>query len=372
MFFIYLSKLLQQGLIQGKNARQLAVELKKKFNTSKYNAERLMRTELARVQTDAQKKSFERNGFEEYEFIVNGGCCDICSALSGKHFKVAKMMPGENAPPMHPHCRCSTAAYSDRADYDAWLNYLDKGGSTAEWNKLSAEEQAKYKDNLTKTTKSSKIQPKKVDDKMYPDELAGVKRGELMTFEEADTGKTNPNYGKEGGYSINCQSCVVVNEARRRGFNVRTLPNTNNPTAKQLSRYTNLAWIDPKTGKNPLYIFDNSKTFTPKSYKTYLEGIIEKGKRYTLEFGWKGRGNSGHIVNLDRNDDGELRIKDNQRGLNEKSEWIGDKEIAAYLSCLRYSRTFYGTKYNTPPKVLRIDNMQFDIDIVEKIMEGND
>lgn len=97
-----LSKLLQSGLIQGKNPRVLARELKKTFQTSTFNAERLMRTELARVQTEAQKQSFERNGFEEYTFIVNGGCCEICQGLSGKHFKVAKMMPGENAPPMHP------------------------------------------------------------------------------------------------------------------------------------------------------------------------------------------------------------------------------------------------------------------------------
>lgn len=133
-----LDKLLQQGLIQGKNPRTLAAELKKKFDVSTFNAERLMRTELARVQTEAQKQSFERNGFKEYEFIVNGGCCDICEALKGKHFEVAKMMPGENAPPMHPHCRCSTAAYSDRAEYEEWLDFLANGGTTEEYNKQKA------------------------------------------------------------------------------------------------------------------------------------------------------------------------------------------------------------------------------------------
>lgn len=134
-----LSKLLESGLIQGKNPRVLARELKKTFQTSTFNAERLMRTELARVQTDAQKQSFERNGFDEYIFIVNGGCCDICQRLSGKHLKVSKMMPGENAPPMHPHCRCSTAAYSDRAEYEEWLDFLEKGGTTEEYNKQKAQ-----------------------------------------------------------------------------------------------------------------------------------------------------------------------------------------------------------------------------------------
>lgn len=137
-----LSKLLEQGLIQGKNARVLAKELnkyfignEKKVGGAKYNAERLMRTELARVQTEAQKQSFIANGFKEYTFIVNAGCCDICAGIAGKHFKVAKMMPGENAPPMHPFCRCSIAAYEDSEEYEAWLDFLDKGGTTEEWNK---------------------------------------------------------------------------------------------------------------------------------------------------------------------------------------------------------------------------------------------
>lgn len=131
-----LNSLLQSGMIQGKNPIVLAKELQKMYNVSVNNAERLMRTELARVQTEAQKQSFERNGFEEYTFIANSGCCDICQSLNGKHFKVSKMMPGENAAPMHPHCRCSVAAYENSEEYEAWIDYLDKGGSTKEWNKF--------------------------------------------------------------------------------------------------------------------------------------------------------------------------------------------------------------------------------------------
>ena len=141
-----LSKILSSGLIQGKNPRAIARDLKKYWygNDPKtkggavYCMERLMRTEMARVQTEAQKQSFERNGFDEYEFIANSDCCDICKSLDGKHFKVSKMMPGENAAPLHPHCRCSVAAYSDDEEYEAWLDYLDKGGTTEEYNKLKA------------------------------------------------------------------------------------------------------------------------------------------------------------------------------------------------------------------------------------------
>ena len=138
-----LGKLLQQGLIHGKNPRAITKDLRqywygkdpKTGGGAKYCMERLMRTELARVQTEAQKQSFIRNGFEHYEFIVNSGCCPICLGLNGKHFKVDKMMPGENAPPMHPNCRCSTAAWEDDAEYEAWLDFLESGGTTEDWQK---------------------------------------------------------------------------------------------------------------------------------------------------------------------------------------------------------------------------------------------
>lgn len=132
-----LEKLLQSGLIAGKNPRVLARDIRNRFEVKISDAERLMRAELARVQTDAQKKSLEANGFEKYQFIVNGGCCPICEAIAKSNngiYLVKDMMPGTNAPPMHPHCRCGTAAYEDSEEYEAWLDYLDGGGSTDEYN----------------------------------------------------------------------------------------------------------------------------------------------------------------------------------------------------------------------------------------------
>ena len=141
-----LSKILSSGLIQGKNPRAIAKDLRKYWygadpktkGGAVYCMERLMRTEMARVQTEAQKQSFEKNGFTEYEFIANSDCCGICKALDGKHFKVSKMMPGENAAPLHPHCRCSVAAYEDSKEYEEWLSFLEKGGTTAEYEALKA------------------------------------------------------------------------------------------------------------------------------------------------------------------------------------------------------------------------------------------
>ena len=216
-----LSSLLQTGLIQGQNPRRLATHLRKRFGVSQTNAERLLITELARVQTEAQKQSFERNGFEEYTFLALGDACPICKALDEKHFKVAKMMPGTNAPPMHPRCRCSVAAHEDSEDYEAWLDFLDKGGTAEEWNRSRAfvekeesKRKYKYKDtvintseissagyrrkftNITGENKISRVLWENALDML--DHRSGTKYEDLA-FVDSKTGgaKINKNYDKE-------------------------------------------------------------------------------------------------------------------------------------------------------------------------------
>lgn len=119
-----IDKLLQEGLIQGKHPSVLARHLEKKFGASQSDAMRLMVTELARVQIEAQRQSYIENDFEEYEYMACGKAdvCTQCKALDGKVFKVKDMMPGENAPPMHPYCHCSTAAHMDDDLYQKWLD----------------------------------------------------------------------------------------------------------------------------------------------------------------------------------------------------------------------------------------------------------
>lgn len=133
-----LDSLLKTGLIQGKHPTELARHLQKRFGVSAYNANRLMVTELARVQTEAQKQSFIRNGFTQYTFLAIGTACEACRALNEKHFDIDKMMPGENAPPMHPNCRCSVAAYMDSEEYEEWIEtYKEHGMSFEEWKQRS-------------------------------------------------------------------------------------------------------------------------------------------------------------------------------------------------------------------------------------------
>lgn len=202
--------------------------------------------------------------------------------------------------------------------------------------------------------------------------IASVSPGENMTFEQADSGHVNPNYGKDYSYSINCQSCVVTFEARERGYKVQVLPCTKGSALERLSHDPRMAWIDPKTGKHPDYIYDNNRR-TPEDYLDFVNEVVKPGNRYTIQFAWKGRGHSGHIVNIDRTPNGLLRIKDNQRGPGEKSEWIGDFAVLDYLSRVKYEDTsLFGGATPCVPQLLRVDNMDFDFSVVNHIMKGAD
>jgi SPP1 gp7 family putative phage head morphogenesis protein len=116
-----LERIMTRALIIGENPKdnKFIKEITNAFGSTRYEASRLLVTEMARVQTDAQKASYEKNGFEYYQFICCGGGagtnpndpCELCKALDGKVFKVSEMMPGENASPVHPGCHCSTAAW---------------------------------------------------------------------------------------------------------------------------------------------------------------------------------------------------------------------------------------------------------------------
>ena len=106
--------LLTSGFIQGRHPWELAKILKKRVNRSLEDLEVLMVTEMCRVQPEAQKSTFLQFGYGEYEFIPerDGRTCPKCRAMDGKIYPVKDMQPGVNAPPMHPRCRCSTAAVS--------------------------------------------------------------------------------------------------------------------------------------------------------------------------------------------------------------------------------------------------------------------
>ena len=96
------AQMTEDYLLKGQNPTTMIGKIRKEFGVSASEAKRLAVTEGARIATEAEKQSYESNGYDEYEFISEPRACDRCRPLNGKIFKVKDMQPGLNAAPMHP------------------------------------------------------------------------------------------------------------------------------------------------------------------------------------------------------------------------------------------------------------------------------
>ena len=137
-----LQKALRNSLILGQGLQPFVRELHKELGVTKRQAARLLGTELARVQVQANLLSIKESGFEEFTFIAAAGCCEDCQEANGEHYKVDDAKDGLNLPPVHPNCRCTIAPYMGRDDddgfdeeaFDEWSeSYEEHGLSWEEW-----------------------------------------------------------------------------------------------------------------------------------------------------------------------------------------------------------------------------------------------
>ena len=203
-----------------------------------------------------------------------------------------------------------------------------------------------------------------------PEYILDIPKGQPMNFDQANHGAPNPNFRKEKGFCINCQSCVVCYEARLRGYDAETLANTPGSTLELLSRDTSLAWIDPQTGNHPQYIFDASIE-NANEYYDFMSATIEVGQRYTFQYVHKFSTVSGHIISVERTESGALRMYDPQIG----ESFVGEKEIKEYLNSKvgfgNLSHYENGSTYivRRVPQLMRVDNMDFYLPIVSRVIK---
>ncbi len=107
---------------------------------------RLVVTETAHITEQATLKSYKESGIEKYEYLatLESHTCEVCRGLDEKTFDVEKQVTGENYPPIHPYCRCTTAPITsydsriddlfDKIDNTRWARNPEtgKGGFIAE------------------------------------------------------------------------------------------------------------------------------------------------------------------------------------------------------------------------------------------------
>lgn len=135
--------------------------------------------------------------------------------------------------------------------------------------------------------------------------ILGIKKGRPMSWGYANTGRENPNYYKDGQYRTNCQTCTVVHELRRRGFNISAkgaVEGFNTIDEKIMNwrqRFLNhdnsdikMEWSDDwKYRKRYMRMTDGRK-------KEFLIEKMPTDGRYEVYCGWKG--GAAHVFNINR------------------------------------------------------------------------
>lgn len=212
-----------------------------------------------------------------------------------------------------------------------------------------------------KNVTNSGISVKTQSTSLYPDTLAGIKRGKEMSFKEADGNKCNPMNGKSGEYDLNCTACVVAFEARRRGYNISAKGYDKN-TFEILENNPEKAWIDPKTNKYPKPLKDEN-ALTARKAKQWLQEVVEEGKRYTIEHEVYSKDRERHILTVYK-ERGKLKLYDPQTG----EKFVGE-EFDKYMKTVRYKTIYKGKKIKTPINLLRVDNLAFNEKIINNVLQ---
>lgn len=110
--------LISTAIIRGDNPKEMAKWLtgmvSATIGNQKYVAERLARTEIARVQFAAQKMSVIQGGYKYVKWFAEGEACKACKAIAGDDVGYGDgIYPYNEVPdiPVHPNCMCSISAY---------------------------------------------------------------------------------------------------------------------------------------------------------------------------------------------------------------------------------------------------------------------
>lgn len=132
-----LQQTVTQGLVQGQDVRQMAASIAKATGTAVSNAQRLVRTEVARCVEQATKDGYVASGIKQYQILVGEAerTCEQCSRIDeDEAHDVDKAVMGVNYPPFHPNCRCTTIPYFSKEQLDQWEKIGSESGDVDQKN----------------------------------------------------------------------------------------------------------------------------------------------------------------------------------------------------------------------------------------------
>lgn len=211
-------------------------------------------------------------------------------------------------------------------------------------------------------------------DRLHPERVAGVPRTKVrMTFGEADGRRANPWYEVGETGETNCAACAAANEVRIRGYDVvarrfpigdKDVSSIEKRAMRSLAEEPYIAFMDSKTGllPSPIRLMDDELP-TPANFYKMLEDTIGDGERYILRFTNSAADNTGHVVCIDRNAHGRLRILDPQCG----SVYEG-KAVRKYLERVRFVRPSDDGMVESNNYLFRVDNAEMNLKVLDIVL----
>lgn len=118
-----LERTVVQGLVQGQDVRQMTDAIAKATGAAASDAERLVRTEVARCIEESTLAGYKAAGVGQYQILVDEDerTCKYCGAINeAAVHDVAEAVTGVNLPPFHPRCRCTTVPYFTEEQLERW------------------------------------------------------------------------------------------------------------------------------------------------------------------------------------------------------------------------------------------------------------
>ena len=145
-----LKEVIGSAVAKGEGYEKTARLIRTRFDVTKSEAIRLVRTETCYFQNQAEIKSLKEMGFKKYQFIatLDSRTSGVCRDHDKIVFDVDKAQAGFNLPPLHPNCRSTITAYLgkeyeadtriarnengeseyvENVDYSEWLKRIENG-----------------------------------------------------------------------------------------------------------------------------------------------------------------------------------------------------------------------------------------------------
>ena len=245
-------------------------------------------------------------------------------------------------------------------------DYLPKGYKNLYALKTPYETYAEYEAAMRYNKKHADFTPEVLKNIRDLDQALPVMQGKIMNFTEADQLKGNPHYSDPNaaaeGYLINCQTCTMTYELRRRGFNVEALPNKGDEFYNIWCPKNKVTWNDRflnPDGSRPIKTRPSVLRDTITAKVDFIENSTKETGRYELYLKWKpvrGKDRGAHVMIVERQKDGNLLWFDPQSGKHGSS------------------KTFNGFMKSAVPikiSVLRIDDKIINPKFAERLKKAS-